>query len=206
MWWASAGENATAGEQEAENEQDSGLLLADLDADEGLDNVYRVPSRIGTDNVFSGVTKEMALVSYFHRLTTVIFTTIADAIARESAQSPRPRQRRRQGGSNNNHPTSSSSTYYDEDLDHSASPSDPDSDSDASSSSSLDDESPLLSSQPSSSEPATVDILPEDLTRMGLDVWSAADRAFVEELVGVWWGRKARVRAGEVRCCGVKLL
>jgi Domain of unknown function (DUF4484) len=51
-----------------------------------------------------------------------------------------------------------------------------------------------------------VEITPEDMTQMGLDVWSAADRAFVEELVPLWWGRDAVVRGGRIECCGVRVL
>lgn len=45
-----------------------------------------------------------------------------------------------------------------------------------------------------------------DLTQMGLDIWSSADRSFVEEFVHVWWGRKAVVQGGRVECCGVRVL
>jgi len=54
--------------------------------------------------------------------------------------------------------------------------------------------------------PAAVEITAEDMTQMGLDVWSAADRAFVEELLPLWWGRDAVVRGGRVECCGVRVL
>ena len=45
----------------------------------------------------------------------------------------------------------------------------------------------------------------EDMARMGLDVWSKADRKFVEELVELYWGRKAEVQGARVECCGVRL-
>ena len=45
----------------------------------------------------------------------------------------------------------------------------------------------------------------EDMARMGLDVWSQADRKFVEELVALYWGRKAEVQGARVECCGVRL-
>lgn len=46
----------------------------------------------------------------------------------------------------------------------------------------------------------------DDMTRMGLDIWSVSDRAFVEELVEFYWGRRAVVRGGRVECCGVRVL
>lgn len=46
----------------------------------------------------------------------------------------------------------------------------------------------------------------EDMARMGLDVWSQADRKFVEELVALYWGRKAEVQGARVECCGVRLM
>jgi len=45
----------------------------------------------------------------------------------------------------------------------------------------------------------------EDMTRMGLDVWSESDREFVRELVAFYWGREADVRGGRVECCGVRI-
>lgn len=45
----------------------------------------------------------------------------------------------------------------------------------------------------------------EDMSRMGLDIWSESDRNFVRELVAFYWGRKADVRGGRVECCGVRI-
>lgn len=45
----------------------------------------------------------------------------------------------------------------------------------------------------------------EDMSRMGLDIWSESDRDFVRELVAFYWGRKADVRGGRVECCGVRI-
>ena len=43
------------------------------------------------------------------------------------------------------------------------------------------------------------------MSRMGLDIWSENDRDFVRELVALYWGRRADVRAGRVECCGVRI-
>ena len=45
----------------------------------------------------------------------------------------------------------------------------------------------------------------EDMSRMGLDIWSESDRDFVQELVALYFGRKADVRGGRVECCGVRI-
>lgn len=45
----------------------------------------------------------------------------------------------------------------------------------------------------------------EDMARMGLDIWSEADRRFVKELVDFYWGRKAEVQGARVECCGVRI-
>ena len=46
----------------------------------------------------------------------------------------------------------------------------------------------------------------EDMIRMGLDVWSEGDRRFVEELLELYWGRKADVQGGRIECCGVRIV
>lgn len=45
----------------------------------------------------------------------------------------------------------------------------------------------------------------DDMSRMGLDIWSESDREFVRELVALYWGRKADVRGGRFECCGVRI-
>lgn len=45
----------------------------------------------------------------------------------------------------------------------------------------------------------------EDMARMGLDIWSEADRRFVQELVEFYWGRNAEVQGAAVECCGVRI-
>ena len=48
-------------------------------------------------------------------------------------------------------------------------------------------------------------IASEDMTRMGLDVWSEGDGRFVKELVELYWGRQADVQGARVECCGVRI-
>jgi hypothetical protein len=56
------------------------------------------------------------------------------------------------------------------------------------------------------SSPLPVYVTSDDMVRMGLDVWSDADKKFIEDLVELYWGRKAEVQSGRVECCGVRIL
>lgn len=129
---------------------------------------------------------EVALVAYFRRMTALIFGTLAGVIARSDDGDAEYEE------------------YIDEDESESRSRS-----------MSIGDEAPLLrqrsgaSSQRGSLRGAgceVVTISVADMTEMGLDVWSATDRVFVEELVGLWWGREARVDCARIRCCGISVL
>ena len=53
--------------------------------------------------------------------------------------------------------------------------------------------------------PGIVFVASEHMARMGLDIWSEADRRFVKELVDFYWGRKAEVQGARVECCGVRI-
>jgi Domain of unknown function (DUF4484) len=50
-----------------------------------------------------------------------------------------------------------------------------------------------------------VRISSDDLRRMGLDVWSRADREFLRDFVALWWGRGVEVHGMGVECCGVRI-
>ncbi|RYN36528.1 hypothetical protein AA0119_g12042 [Alternaria tenuissima] len=45
----------------------------------------------------------------------------------------------------------------------------------------------------------------DDLSRMGLDTWSEADRAFVQEFGSLYFGRTIGVKGSEVECCGLRV-
>ncbi|KAH7067017.1 hypothetical protein BKA63DRAFT_425220 [Paraphoma chrysanthemicola] len=44
-----------------------------------------------------------------------------------------------------------------------------------------------------------------ELSRLGLDTWSEADRAFVQEFGTLYFGRRVEVRGNEVDCCGLRV-
>jgi hypothetical protein len=122
-------------------------------------------------------TREVALVAYFHRLTEAIFRTIAAAVARADAKS------------------SGAGAYHDDDDEE-------DAEGDLGDQRPTEETEALLAEQ----EENEVEINQEDMAEMGLDSWSPADTRFVEELVGLWWGRKAVVRAAMIECCGLRIL
>jgi hypothetical protein len=139
---------------------------------------------------------EIALVAYFRRLTAQIFVTLSDVIARHDS---------RDGEDPGQHDSQTDASYQDE----------PEDDTEPSVAigrqTTQEDESsaPLLGRD---AEPTLCDddepvrITTEDMTEMGLDVWSGADRVFVEELVRSWWGRKAYVDSARIRCCGISII
>ncbi|KAJ5493718.1 hypothetical protein N7463_009805 [Penicillium fimorum] len=205
IWWASAGENRdglSEEEEEQQIEQDSRLLAS---VESLAHPPYNTTSNSGLPRNplhEDQQPREVALVAYFRRLTSQIFVTLAGAIAR-----------------------------YDSDLDDDAYNDAPyiDEDDDAEASLSMsrqsihadEGSSPLLrqrssvSGSPSRGSRAgdrgggandTVTITVADMAEMGLDVWSATDRVFVEELVSLWWNRGAKVDSARIRCCGISVL
>ncbi|CRG89339.1 hypothetical protein PISL3812_06375 [Talaromyces islandicus] len=188
LWWASAGEKRDVlSEDEGEQDEQDTNFLANTHAGQ--------LSHPGLQLDESSQPQEIALIAYFRRLTTLTFTILADAVARqdeadESDEIP--------------------AQYRDEPADEAIEEERTDT---GSSSSHETDEDPLLPAEAIESEhgrqeshdPARVLITSADMTEMGLDVWSGADRIFLEELLHSWWGRKAYVDSTRIRCCGIPI-
>jgi len=185
VWWASAGEKRSGPteEEEAEQEQDRSLLITDTNVMEAV-----TPGQYDDE-----VPQEISLVSYFQRLTSLMFTTISDAISRQDGEEVRRDDSQSDGPKG----------YNDAEDDDEAAVDGGDADQVAVSD---EENQPLVVDDRGKGPEDLVEISQEDMTAMGLDIWSAADRAFVEELIKVWWGRTAAVRGGRVECCGVRLL
>lgn len=181
VWWASAGEKRSGPneDEEAEQEQDRSLLMTDANA---MEAVTAGPSD-------HDIPQEIAIVSYFQRLTSLIFTTLSDAISRHDGE-----EVRRDGsvGTNGYRDAETEETAVDEDADADQAAIDEN------------NTQPLITETEAQDD--SIEIMPEDMTTMGLDIWSAGDRAFVEELVKLWWGRSAFVNGGRIECCGIQLL
>lgn len=120
MWWASAGEKDAY--TTAEHERDREILGDLSDYQDGI---------------------HTAVIAYFHRTTSALFTEVAGLI--EAAD--------------------------DEDGD--------------------DAESLMVDK--------------DDLSRIGLDTWSETDKAFIQELLWMYFGRRADVRGASLECCGVRI-
>lgn len=200
IWWASAGEKRdglSEEEEEQQVEQDT-RLLANVETLSG----HFTGSLGRRNNQPEDIAKqppEIALVAYFRRLTTQIFVTLSDVIAR--------------------HDNEDLDNLPEDDL---ADPPYRDENDDEHESSAVnarqtiqtdddDDNAPLLRSRNRSHKDGStaddpVKISSEDMTEMGLDAWSATDRIFVEELAQLWWRREARVDTARIRCCGVTIL
>lgn len=155
MWWASAGEQRTDLDEEVEHDsallRDSGYYP---DVSPRRPRSARVTSdTMGTEEVAAGL--EVAIIAFFHRLTSLIFRTLADVVEASEEDGDRD-----------------------------------------------EDEQPINDDQ---RHEEAVFVTSEDMARMGLDLWSNGDRKFVEELVGLYWGRKAEVQRARVECCGVRI-
>lgn len=182
MWWASAGEKRTDLDEEADH--DAALLRHfdnySSDSPERPRSTRKSPGRSpgmeGMDTAPAAL--EMTIIGYFHRLTSLIFKTLADVI--------------------------DASDYSDEDEEDD----DDDGDRADGENADVDDNGGQKSRKPSGRNPedaTAVHVSSEDMSRMGLDIWSENDRNFVRELVALYFGRSADVRGGRVECCGITI-
>lgn len=197
IWWASAGEKrdgfSEEEEEEHEVEQDARLLAS-------VDSLPSPPSgsiRRRNQPQTSTQPLEIALVAYFRQLTTQIFATLSDLIARRDDQT-------------DTHPENDTNPYTDEvdgvgGVNGARTTQEANANEEDESTPLLDDSQPSHAGNESSGKDA-ITISAENMAEMGLDTWSTADRIFVEELVRTWWGRDAYVDSARIRCCGVAIL
>jgi hypothetical protein len=163
LWWASAGARRDGLSEEEEDERDRDEMLLDTNGDEGM-------------------TKEVAIVGFFRRLTSLIFSVLNQIIREGESEAAE---------SSDDVPGDASSTAVDSEA-------------------TRDDQKPLLRGQTEQTtgtdEEEAIEITSEDMANMALDAWSSGDRKFVEEFVEMYWQRRASVRGGHVECCGVRIL
>jgi Domain of unknown function (DUF4484)/DENN domain-containing protein 11 len=204
IWWASAGEKRdglSEEEEEQQIEQDA-RLLASVDS-LAYSNPTSTRIRPNHSEDSGQEPPEVALVAYFRRLTTQIFYTLAGAIARHDND----------GETDGYTDTPYLDESVDDETDMSLSNSRQSIPGDNGQTPLLRQRSRLSSSRQDSGsgrnahdteDPITITVA--DMSEMGLDVWSATDRIFVEELVSLWWGRSAYVDSARIRCCGISIL
>lgn len=172
MWWASAGEKRT--DLDEEEEYDAALLQRfeayrddspsrPRSAKSATKSAGRSPAMDAMDA--GPASLELAIIAYFHRLTTLILKTLSDIIDASDYSDV-------EGASNTNENG---------------------------------ERQPLTKDIKIPEDADDVFVGSEDMSRMGLDIWSESDRDFVRELVSLYWGRKADVRGGRVECCGVRI-
>lgn len=196
LWWASAGEKRSglSEEEEEQDEHDRTLLTGGHDSHPNPSVASSAPHDANIQP------QEITLIAYFRRLTTVIFTVLADAVARQD-----DRDGAADSSIDNNNDAESEENRTDQPITPDEDEAEP-----ANIGEDDNDDRPLLGSRsPSSSSSdnaSPVTITADDMTHMGLDVWSAADRAFVQEMLRLWWGRSANVDATRIRCCGIPIL
>ncbi|EGR48538.1 uncharacterized protein TRIREDRAFT_107260 [Trichoderma reesei QM6a] len=189
MWWASAGEQIRSEEQE-ESTRDA-ALLADLlsptsprvasmsfppgpsspPLGEPLSN--SIASLAGRRAGVDGEANiELAIITYFHRLTTQMLSVMIDIV--DAADEP----------------------YHDDD----------DNTTDGEDDGNNDDENQgLIPNGSDESDLPTITIDSRSIEEMGLDVWSASDALFVQELAAVYFGRRAVIEGKGVEVCGVRV-
>lgn len=182
MWWASAGEQLRSEEQE-EAARDASLL-ADLvtatsnngssmsmslqspspRADLLSESVLSFADRRSTDEGEARI--ELAIIAYFHRLTTQMLSILVDIV-------------------------DASDEAYPNDSLEDDSPSDED------------EGLPRIRTNDSDTGSVLVDS--RSIEDMGLDVWSASDGVFVQELLATYFGRRGQIEGKGVEVCGVRV-
>ncbi|KAK8147977.1 hypothetical protein G3M48_000625 [Beauveria asiatica] len=193
MWWASAGEQIRSEEQE-EAAHDA-ALLADLGTGPSM-HAPQSPSRTDaplTDSIASlarhdaaddgDATVELAIIAYFHRLTTQIVSVLADVV--ESTDEA--------------YPSDDPARYTDDDDDDNDNEDDlllPGSDSIRDVTAAADTPQDALD---------RIEVDSHAMQSMGLDVWSASDAAFVKDLAQRYFAREAVIEAKGVEVCGVRV-
>lgn len=155
------------------------------------------PSEAGTE-ADPAAAAELAIISYFHRLTTSMLGGASDLVLDADAGS----------GCSSSSSAASSAPLSPEggssDEERYRDFGGPDDDGD-------DDENAALLSGAAREEITAGDRRPgvridsDALTRLGLDVWSKADGIFARELIGTYFGRRAWVERKRLEVCGLRI-
>lgn len=209
MWWASAGEQLRSEEHE-ESCRDA-ALLADLEGSSSAGGLHspmtvRSPStsridELLTDSIASLVGNrdgssdgdahvELAIIAYFHRLTTQILSVLVDLVDSDESAYP---QYTDEAADDEVEQTSGENANQDGDHD---------------------DEEDLLVPKVNTRDdvdgeaeesiaPITVDS--RAVETMGLDIWSVGDAEFIRELMDRFFARDAKLEGKGVEVCGVRV-
>lgn len=195
MWWASAGEQLRS--EEHEESQRDAALLADLSPSPNASMSMPNPSS-RSDPLSTSLTSltarrsagdgaarvELAIIAYFHRLTTQMLSVIADVVeAADEGYSDDPDEEEEgvvEGGQ------AEIARDGNEEINGAS--------------------QPLLPNSVDNDDDVTaVTVDSRSMENMGLDVWSGADAMFVRELIRTYFGREARIEGKGVEVCGVRV-
>lgn len=191
LWWASAGEQLRSEEQE-ESLRDAALLAdlapstqamympqassrSDMLADSLSSLAARRPQEEGEARI------ELAIIAYFHRLTTQMLTVAADLVdsVHQEAYSDES-----EGDEN----AGSMDALRDDPR-----------------AGAEDGDGLLRDEAVDARAPCPVMVDSRSIEKMGLDVWSPSDAIFVQELVATYFGCVASVEGKGVEVCGVRV-
>ncbi|KAG6012787.1 hypothetical protein E4U43_007645 [Claviceps pusilla] len=197
MWWASAGEQLRSEEQE-EAFRDAALLADLAPGQQAPMSLPRSSSRELLSESLSSVAgrhgvvsngggggtpearTELAIIAYFHRLTTQMLSVLIDLV--DSADE------------------AYSCSYRDNDEEEEDEEEEEEEETETE-----DEAEALLHNRRLSSEESTITVDSHSLENMGLDVWSATDGGFVQDLMALYFGRRARIEGKGVEICGVRV-
>ncbi|PNP54353.1 hypothetical protein THARTR1_05560 [Trichoderma harzianum] len=180
MWWASAGEQIRSEEQE-ESTRDAALLAdllfpasprgsmslppsaSPLQSEPLSNSIASLAGRRGSVDGEANI--ELAIITYFHRLTTQMLSVMVDIV------------------------DAADETYRDNDEGDDEN----------------DENEDLIPNGGDDSDLSAITIDSRSIETMGLDVWSASDAFFVQELAAVYFGRQAVIEGKGVEVCGVRV-
>lgn len=198
MWWASAGEQLRS--EEHEESQRDAALLADWSPSPNASMTMPNPTS-RSDLLASSLASltarraggegaarvELAIIAYFHRLTTQILSVAADTVdAADEGYSDDPDEE--VDGTTDAEPEHNTSNGPQ-----------------ATRGTDEDSQALLPNGVAGDDDPSTVTVDSHSMESMGLDVWSAADAMFVRELIRIYFGREARIEGKGVEVCGVRV-
>lgn len=100
--------------------------------------------------------QEMGIIAYFHRITSLILTTMSDIVDAMDSDDER-------------------------------------------------EDDALVDGPAEDENGPAVYVSSADVVRMGLDVWSATDHQFIEDVAREYFGRRAHVEGRSVDVCGIRI-
>jgi hypothetical protein len=221
MWWASAGEQPHGTEQD-ETAHDNSLLADLVPTNTTMGPSRSNPTTTATSDDDDGggddeARKELAIIAYFHRLTTQMLHVLSGQIDYNDRYGLSPYSDSEPAPLTTTNPSTSTPSSNPSDNTAAAANNDSDdSDSDA-------EENDLLLQQHQQprgdsfgsydSDDDDSDLVPGESVRvdarvfreMGVDMWSRRDAEFVAALAKMYFGRETREEGKGVEICGVRV-